>query len=118
MGSGPASRAVRLVIRYTVSVLVSVTRLRVFPSPFHQVTVRVRMTLATCLTCGNLAVISSGASMTRWERVSRRPWPRSFVLCRRGGGGARGAAGGGGGGGGGGAARGGGEGTAALPSCG
>src|ERR1039457_408460 len=95
MGSGPASRAVRLVIRYTVSVLVSVTRLRVFPSPFHQVTVRVRMTLATCLTCGNLAVISSGASMTRWERVSRRPWPRSFVLCRRGRGAARPSRGGG-----------------------
>src|ERR1035441_5392151 len=99
MCSGPASRAVRLVIRYTVSVLVSVTRLRVFPSPFHQVTVRVRMTLATCLTCGNLAVISSGASMTRWERVSRRPWPRSFVLCRRGGGAGTGAGGGGRGGG-------------------
>ncbi len=35
MCSGPASRAVRLVTRYTVSRVVVVTSLQVLPSPFQ-----------------------------------------------------------------------------------
>src|ERR1700728_1599993 len=75
MCSRPASRAVRLVTRYAVSRVVFVTSFQVLPSPFRKRTVRTRWTLATCSTCGISPLISCGASMTRWLRVSARPWP-------------------------------------------